>query len=67
MLGHSADDRRQLPHLMADRLTDRLTVCEIAPTALTALGRVLNRRIRLSDHLTMTTLMTRLATGPATR
>ena len=67
MFGHTADDRRQLPHLMADRLTDRLTIDQIAATAVTVHGLMLDRLIRVGDHLPMTALMTPLATRPPTR
>ena len=67
MLGHPADDRGQLPDLMADRLTDLLADGQVATAAIAALGRMGQRRVGIADHLTMTTLMARLATGLGTR
>ena len=54
MLGDQAHDRGQLPHLMGHRLSDRLSIAEILATAIAARGPMLDRRVRISDHLTMT-------------
>lgn len=67
VLGHQADDRGQLPDLMADRLADRLAVGELLAAALATLRRMLDRRVRVNDHLTMTALMPGLAAGLAPR
>lgn len=62
MLGHTAHHGRQLPHLMTDRLTDRLAVAQAATAAIAALGRMHQRLIGIADHLTTVTLMARLPT-----
>ncbi len=67
MLGHHTDNRGQLSDLMTDRLPNRLTIAEILPTAIAAHGRMLDRRVGVSDHLTMTALMPRLTTRLAPR
>ena len=52
---------------MADRLADRLAIAKVAAAALAALGRMLDRHVGVGDHLTMRTLMARLATGLTAR
>lgn len=67
MLSHTADDPRQLPHLVTDRRADRPAVTQPAAAAITARRRMHQRLIGVGDHLTMTALMTRLSTRLAPR
>lgn len=66
MLGHAADDRGQLPDLMAGRLAHRLTVSQIAAAAIAALRRMGQRPIAIGGQLTTVALMTRLTARLAT-
>lgn len=67
MLSDMANDRRQLPDLVADRLADRLAIAQPAAAAIATLGRVLDRAIGVGDHRAMMTLMPGLPARLAAR